>query len=313
MIASVVIPTYNRAEVLKKTVLSLVKTKNKNYNWEIVIVDDGSDEKNRELNKKLTIISKKVKLYMKNNGGPASARNLAIQKAKGEILIFINDDTLVDDYFIDKHINFHQYNKNLNIGLVGQYLVPNFELKSPAMLWFLEKSGLNFFYDEKRIINNFAPWYYFWTCNLSVKKLFFSKNNLHFDEDFKMAAWEDVEFGYRADKCGLKLKFDKKLIAYHNHNFTYNEVLSRFFGHGRGLYVLRGKLPSKLWTPLMKDQNRFLISFLLPKRIMTWIENFLRDRRYLPNLLMQILIIYKRVEGYKYEERIFKKSDKIVK
>ena len=95
---SVIITTYNDAEYLKRSLPSLISQSLKPF--EIIIIDDGSDNNHAELivnsfknNKQISMIFVK-----KKNGGPSSARNTGIKLAKGEFILFIDaDDELLPD------------------------------------------------------------------------------------------------------------------------------------------------------------------------------------------------------------------------
>ncbi|SHN09801.1 glycosyltransferase [Polaribacter sp. KT 15] len=86
-LVSVVIPTYNREKYLEEAIVSVIDQTYKNF--EIIIIDDGSDYKYVES------ICKKFEncyYYYKKNGGLSSARNYGIKKAKGSYIAFLDDD-----------------------------------------------------------------------------------------------------------------------------------------------------------------------------------------------------------------------------
>ncbi len=84
---SVIIPTYNRKGFLKEALISVLNQKN--VNLEIIVVDDGSTDGTREEIKNFPI-----RYFYKERGGPASARNLGIKKAKGNFIAFLDSDDL---------------------------------------------------------------------------------------------------------------------------------------------------------------------------------------------------------------------------
>jgi GT2 family glycosyltransferase len=306
---SVIIPTYNRSEILELCLKSLEET-NKKVFVEIILVDDGSNETN--LQKLKNIVKKsqlEIKLFFKKNKGPASARNYALMKCRGDIVIFINDDTIVKKDFFERHIEFHEYNKNQNSALLGPFINhPKIKLE-PGADWLLNKSKMHFTYPK--VINvkyQLIPWYYFWTNNISIKKDFFKKNKLLFDTDFSTAAWEDVEFGWRAKNSGLRIYLDKKLIAYHYHYLNFDDIMNRFYSHGRGLYVLEKKIDYKVLPPLAKKKYRFLarlgLKLILADYTMPLIKNYLKNNNISNNLLMKILMVYQKLNGFDYQKSI---------
>ncbi|RUL48689.1 glycosyltransferase [Lysinibacillus antri] len=89
---SVIVPVYNEAVVITKTIDSILQS---NYPVkEIIIVDDGSTDETVSIIQQKFKRNPKVKLLQKENGGKASALNLGIRQAKGKIVITIDADTM---------------------------------------------------------------------------------------------------------------------------------------------------------------------------------------------------------------------------
>lgn len=114
---SVIIPTYNRNEMLIRAIESVLS---QNYsNVEIIIVDDCSLDQSEEIIKKKYYTNNKIQYYKnekKMNAG--YNRNFAYKKAKGEFVIFLDDD----DFYIDKNFfkkSIEKLNKNKNLAFVS--------------------------------------------------------------------------------------------------------------------------------------------------------------------------------------------------
>ncbi len=90
-LVSVIVATYNRKELLEKTLESIL---NQTYsNLEIIVVDDASTDGTMEL--RLFHNQSKIRYIRKeNNSGPSAARNVGIRNAKGDLIAFIDDDDL---------------------------------------------------------------------------------------------------------------------------------------------------------------------------------------------------------------------------
>ncbi len=95
-LVSVIIPTYNRAKLIKKSVESVL---NQTYNnIELIIVDDASKDNTEEVVK--TIKDKRIKyIKLKTNKGACNARNVGIKEANGKYITFQDSD---DEYHKDK-------------------------------------------------------------------------------------------------------------------------------------------------------------------------------------------------------------------
>ena len=96
MTLSIIIPYYD-AEPYTSELLNVLAPQ-MNEHVECLLIDDGSDEP-------FTTTHGWVKVIRKENGGPATARNLGIDKAQGEYLSFIDADDLVSEYYVDKLIS----------------------------------------------------------------------------------------------------------------------------------------------------------------------------------------------------------------
>lgn len=100
---SVIIPVYNEEQDISACLKSLKSQFYKNI--EIIVVDDGSTDKTKEILKKLQRANYKLQIIHQNHKGPGSARNLGASKASGEILVFVDADMTFDKYFIEKLVS----------------------------------------------------------------------------------------------------------------------------------------------------------------------------------------------------------------
>jgi glycosyltransferase involved in cell wall biosynthesis len=109
---SVIIPSYNKAQFIKDTLQSvLVQT----YpNWECIIVDDGSTDDSMQIindfvekDSRFSFLPKDGKLKK----GPSSSRNLGIQNAKGEYVVFLDADDLLSPECLENRVRLFGENK----------------------------------------------------------------------------------------------------------------------------------------------------------------------------------------------------------
>jgi glycosyltransferase involved in cell wall biosynthesis len=145
-LVSVIIPTYNRVNIVGNAIKSVL---NQTYtNIELIVVDDGSTDKTSELIENFPEV-----LYLKKtNGGQSSARNMGLKHAKGKYIASLDSDDLWETTFLTKMVegieknnldfafaNWHQYYSN------GEYID------------FLSE----YIYFPKNIINNPETWVHF--------------------------------------------------------------------------------------------------------------------------------------------------------
>ncbi len=103
---SVVIPTYNRKPILEKCLRALEQQRfNPTHisGYEVVVVDDGSTDSTVNWLQARVEEFPHVRLFQQNHQGPAAARNLGVEKAAGDTIIFIDSDLVVTDRFLQAH------------------------------------------------------------------------------------------------------------------------------------------------------------------------------------------------------------------
>jgi glycosyltransferase involved in cell wall biosynthesis len=104
----IILPNFNSQEFIAETIKSIIK---QSYsNWKLIIIDDNSNKKTKEILKKF-IKNKKIKIYwFKKNQGAGFCRNYGIKKTKSPYIAFIDSD---DIWKKDKLKNqFHFMKKN---------------------------------------------------------------------------------------------------------------------------------------------------------------------------------------------------------
>ncbi|SHE33560.1 Glycosyltransferase involved in cell wall bisynthesis [Fodinibius roseus] len=90
---SIIVPAYNAEDYIGETIQSVLEQSYEN--WELLLVDDGSTDRTKEVIQKY-LNDPRIKYFYKKNGGQGSARNLGIKKAGGEYLAFLDADDLWD-------------------------------------------------------------------------------------------------------------------------------------------------------------------------------------------------------------------------
>lgn len=205
---SIVIPTYNRLPILEKCLraLEVQHLSNENHieDYEIVLVDDGSTDGTLNWLALHKDEFSHVRCFEQNHAGAAAARNLGVEKARGDTIIFIDSDLVVLPNFLQAHTN--------------------------ALIQGKEKLGSDSFFTYGAVINtcNFTnptaePYKitdfsaaFFATTNVAIPKHWLVKAGL-FDHSFQLYGWEDLELGVRLKNLGLKLIKCPEAVGYHWH------------------------------------------------------------------------------------------------
>lgn len=179
---SIVMPTYNRADLLIHQLHAFNNQTVTKDQFEIIIVDDGSNDSTPEL---LNVWCKKLdnlKVISQKNGGPAKARNSGVKAAKAEYIAFTDDDCIVaTDWIYEIQLSFFQHGA---IILQGKTTTDR-EKRTPLthQIENLEHRNLTV------------------TCNAAIKKSVFEEVG-GFSEDFPYAHNEDTELTWKLNQKG---------------------------------------------------------------------------------------------------------------
>ena len=222
MLVSIIIPLYKRTEWIEKTLYALSRQENTgDVDLEILVIDDGSPNSGQIKD----IVSKfqkglNIKYFYQEQKGPAAAKNLGINRAKGEIICFIDDDSIPHPSWL--HSLLECFSNNSSAGIVnGQTLSYHQEKKSlPKLL-------------ESSIHKPQKRWA---TYNIAYRRETLNSIGI-FDESYKLPSWEDNDLGFRAWVKKIKHLYCPKAVVYHPHEKTLEELKKKSLRNGAGLGV----------------------------------------------------------------------------
>lgn len=180
---SVIVPVYNVEKFIDKCLNSIVNQTLKEI--EIIVVNDGSpDNSQKIIDKYVKKYPEKVQSFIKENGGQGSARNLGIEKAKGEYISFVDSDDFVEKDMYKKLYNKAKEN-NYDIVVCGNYNVSE-DYQNKNIDAFINNYNTDL---ENIFFGKMAVW------NKIYKRDILIKNKL----EFKEKVWyEDLAFTLKA-------------------------------------------------------------------------------------------------------------------
>lgn len=192
-LVSVVVPTHNRKELLEKCLNSLFNQTYPREKYEVIVVDDGSNDGTEKLVKKFSRKAIcRLRYFKQEKLGPAKARNLGIKNAKEEVVAFIDDDCIANEDWLGHLIKCFD---NGVAGIEGKVL--SMEDKTPFT----------------HQVENLRGGLYL-TANIAYKKELLLEVGL-FDESFPNPAGEDWDLVFRILKARYKIKFCERAIVTH--------------------------------------------------------------------------------------------------
>ncbi len=225
--ASVVIPVYNNADIVKKALDSFAHQSVGDDLFEIIIVNDNSTDNFSQI--LLSSVSLNITVINNNmRRGAAFSRNRGMDVARGQVLIFCDGDTVPHREFIEQHIKIHEQLSANNIVVIGRVVNPPDMTVTPLM----ELGNVTKTWDYISI-EQIDPedWSLFRTTNASLKRRF---ADIRFNETlFEGSGMEDTEFAFRLYKKGMKIAYNPQAISYHYHFRTPKEYEEKSFRYGK--------------------------------------------------------------------------------
>jgi len=215
--ASVIIPTYNRAKILIKCVDALMEQTFDDY--EVIVVDDASTDDTEEQIRRYPV--RYVRL--EERSGPAHARNVGIELAEGELIIFVDSDVIVAPEFVQDHVEIHE--ERGDIILQGMVYHVRELPRRPSFRY---------------LIPNGICWHVFITQNASVKKRWLLEVG-GFDEQLgAFMGYHDLDLGLRLQELGLPMVHAfRRCRAYHVDGppMELDEFIRKSYERGKTAYA----------------------------------------------------------------------------
>ncbi|MEA5552369.1 hormogonium polysaccharide biosynthesis glycosyltransferase HpsN [Anabaena cylindrica UHCC 0172] len=319
---SVVIPTYRREKLLQDSIVDVLR---QDYPHFEVLVVDQTQTHEPETQAFLDEMSAadKIKLLRLDWASLPGARNYAVRRSQGEIVLFIDDDVELEPGFLSAHVK--NYLQNPEIGAVAgrvfdrmklgdsggkleiEYLPP--EAMDPGIAWY-----------HIDLVHTTKPQQVLTArgCNMSFRREIFTKYGLKFDERFRgSAVREESDFCLRVRKTGYKIWYDPEahlvhlgeetggchdismrslnyqITFYHNHfllglkNLTFTQAL-RLYGRLFDCHVLGNPPCYKSGSPIKVATRGFFYVLGFLKAVGSVIQSIWNDGQVYSRLDQQV-------------------------
>ena len=242
-LVSIIIVNYNGKSYLRKCLESIKKI---DYdNLEIIVVDNNSTDGTMEflVQNHPSVIT----LKLDQNHGFAKPNNMAAKIARGDFLLFLNNDTKVTPNFLTELVQVLV--KDDQIGICQSLLLkPNGEMDSSGD--FIDTIGV--VYNSKEPIDKIREISSARGASMIVRKKLFSDLG-GFDEKF-FVSFEDVDLGWRTWIKGYRVAINPKSIVYHYGGKTHDSIKNEISFHG---------LKNQLSMKITNFETKYAISSLL--------------------------------------------------
>ena len=239
---SLVIPTFNRAVILKR-MLQHLRTVDGIEGCEVIIINDGStDHTANVLNDYLQMMPNLLRVITISNGGPARARNTGVEAAKNERILFIDDDVFPHSNMLREHWAMMDRGYDGSQGL----LLWHQEIVMTPLISYIDSRGSQFAFNQIEHPEDLGG-EYIYTGNFAVRRDVVLQAGGFcerlFNRKLAFSAFEDTVLGWSMKKKGARLALNPAAVADHLHHMNEKEYLRREYNVGSGAAQLERLFP----------------------------------------------------------------------
>ena len=226
---SVVVPTYNRCEVLQRTVRCLLEQTFAAEQYEVIVVDDQSTDDTWQWLQEAQAHDRPLIAVRNPKKGRGQARNAGLSAARGEIVCFVDDDVWVVPGFVQAHWEAHQRAGERAVVIGGLGHCP--ETKDTIANAYEDARLVRV---EKRIqdAGEQLDAGFFRTGNVSAQRRFLTEIG-GFSEAFQGYSYEDSELGYRLKAHGGRFVYAPQAAGVHFTEISIAAILRKSTEAGR--------------------------------------------------------------------------------
>ncbi len=244
--ATVIVPAYNACGTLEACLLALESQTIPRSAYEIIVVDDGSTDSTPDLLRQADMIT-----LHQPHAGPAAARNLGAQAARGEILLFTDADCEPQADWIERMLAAFQ--EPTVAGVKGRYRTRQRSLVARFVQAEFEQKYVRLARQEAiDFVDTHAAGY--------RRDIFLGQGG--FDTRFSDASTEDQELSFRLARAGHRLVFAPQAVVFHTHPHRVWPYLRRKIQFGRWKVLVHllhpGKALRDSYTPLSQKLQMVL-------------------------------------------------------
>lgn len=228
---TVVVPTYNRSDLLRSTLTALAAQTMPPDRFEVIVSDDGSSDDTPSVVAEFSSRLDVHYLFQPDEGfRVARARNMALRRARGTVSVFVDTGVLLHSTGLEAHCAVHERAEGpaAVIGYVWGFgddtagLTAHIDpcdadatistliernLYPDVREWYYTRYG-------EQLWTLAAPWLIYWTSNASANTAALREVGL-FDENFRSWGGEDVDLAYRLHRWGVRFELCRAAAAVH--------------------------------------------------------------------------------------------------
>jgi len=286
MFVSIVIPTYNNAAILRKTLCALGNQTYPGDQYEIIVVDDASTDGTDALFASPAPFGGAKYIRLPRNVGDAAARNVGVQATSGDILIFLDADNVPCRAFVEEHVKVHL--QGTDVFVLGNSRMVKHLVSESQFIRYVDSRQIGARMARRRppVDPSNLPYWAFQNANASLKREQWERVG-GYDDTLTGYGGKDDELGYRLQQCGYRLVFARDAISCHIHRHTLNRACRNYFEMARSNYqIIKRKHPDFFErcpfkylesVDMHRDSFRVVLSKVLVQSVLRrWVAHLLK-------------------------------------
>lgn len=268
MIYSVIVSAWKRPRELKLILTSLqLQSLNIGFKTQVIVADSNSSlEVNKVISDAVIDFNFLEITHIHTENILAAKRNIGLSVAKGQYLIFLDDDCEPSKDFLH-HCILQKIDLNEKIVICGEVRFPEVLVKSSNYYRYRDSN-------HPQIVNKnieLNEWT-FVAMNFMISRNQLMNNNLYFDESFVGYGAEDHDYGFKLKDCGFRIVQGQQRIIHHEYDGNINKYTKKIYHSSRdGMQVLKNIYGSK---------------YLRNHKSLTFIENFFSNNSFLTKVVI---------------------------
>lgn len=227
---SVVIPCFRARDTLPALLESLERQSIGRDNFEIIVIDDGSDDGTRDY---LATVPA-VRLELQEHRGPGVARNVGSTLAAAELVLYLDADLIASPGLLEAH--WHHHRQNPALAATGGSVMP--VRPYPLLSWGLVDHLCSWFNVYPEFEHGGKP-EYLPSLNFCVKKRLVDAVGIAWQNGLTVTG-EDVVFCHDLHRAGLSIAFVPEAVVFHRDRETMAGYLHHMFRWGEHAPSVRG-------------------------------------------------------------------------
>ena len=253
---SVVIPTWNRADSLKKALKALTAQTLEPDEFEVIVIDDGSSDATHQI-VDLFRDNLLVTYLHQENAGVAAAKNRGIEQACSPLLLFMDDDDVASPTLLEEHIWSHEQYPHPSVAILGLTELSS-QVASNPLMHFVTEVGFYLFCYPNIPVDEWLDYTYFWGGRSSCKTVLL-RDHGRFNPVFRFGC-EDIELGYRLSRFGLRVLYNPRAVSTMVRAIGFDDFCTRVERQGESNWLFSEIHPVdevRAWCDIPRAQERW--------------------------------------------------------